>query len=380
MSETGQSTANADTLAVNLFNTLLAGADFTPPAIDFNSPEFQIPTATTDNPLYVEVPNLGEAALTTRKVDGSGMFDGLMAALDEHLSTQYVKGRLTGEAYSRAYIELSQAAMGNAVNYLLQDRTSYFQAIVAQKQAQIAEIGVVTERVRLAISKAELAMKLTELNTRKAEYALSKMKLSTEDAQYALTLSQRETVHFNNEFMLPAQLVQLNKQIDIANMEISYKTAQKDQLLYQTASILPAQKAGIDAENAIKVFTLENQLPAQVASITADTVGKDFNNDFILPEQYEALKEQTESNRAKTLDTRRDGVTLVKGAIGVQKDLQKQQIQSYKHDAEAKVAKMLLDTWMTQKSMDEGLDPPASITDVNINRVMTLIRSNLALT
>ena len=361
------------------------------------------------NPLYAAVAELGEIALTDRTVGGTGMFDGVMEALNAHLYEQFTKGRLTGDAYATAYVQLTQTALGNAVQYLLSDRTSHFQAIAAQKQAQAAEIGVVIERVRLEIAKVDLAAKFTEMNTLKADYALSKLKLSTEDANYAMTSAQRDAVIYANTFMLPAQLIQLTKQTELTETDISLKeaqvtgavynntdilpaqkldiiagtsgtTAQKDQTLYQTANILPAQKAGLDAENAIKVYQLATQMPAQTANVTADTVGKVYNNTFLLPEQLINLVEQSESHRAKTLDTRRDGVTPIVGAIGKQKDLQQQQIDSYKRDAETKLAKMLLDTWTVQKTVDEGLVPPTSITDVNINAVMGILRTNLALT
>lgn len=407
MSLTGLSNLNADVLAGNLFTTLTTGADFSPPVVDLSGAAFTVPS-TVGNELYAPVEAFGEGALTDRTVGGTGMFDGLMEALNAHLLEQFMKGRLTGDAYAAAYVQLTQTALGNAVQYLLADRTSYFQAIVAQKQAQTAEIGVIVERVRLEISKAELAMKLSEMNTAQANYALTKLKLSTEDANYAMTSAQRDAVVYSNTFMLPAQLIQLNKQVEIATADIALKgaqvtgavynntdilpaqkldiiagtsgtTAQKDQTLYQTANILPAQKSGLDAENAIKAYQLATQMPAQTANVTADTAGKVYNNTFLLPEQLLNLLEQTESHRAKTLNTRRDGITPVVGAIGKQKDLQQQQIDSYKRDAETKLAKMLLDTWTVQKTVDEGLTPPASITDANINTVMGILRTNLDL-
>ena len=67
------------------------------------------------------------------------------------------------------------------------------------------------------------------------------------------------------------------------------------------------------------------------------------------------------------------------GQLGVAKALQEQQIESYKRDAETKVAKMLLETWTVQKSMDEGLPAPTSLQDAQINSALTVLRSNLDL-
>ncbi len=218
-------------------------------------------------------------------------------------------------------------------------------------------------------------------------------------AKTGKTTADTAQTAYQTTYLLPSQLAQLTKQnaqldyhlvnhspkevlkiqseIDVASGQISHLSAQTTQATYQTVSLLPAQKLGVDADTAVKSYTLVSMLPAQLAGITADTVGKTYNNVSILPEQLANLQEQTESNRAKTLDTRTDGVTAISGAIGKQKALQQQQIDSYKRDAETKVVKMLLDTWITQKSLDEGLTPPITLSDANINNVLEDIQTNL---
>lgn len=267
-------------------------------------------------------PILTEEALTSRTVGGAGLFDGLMAAMGAHLRAEFEKGRISGADYANAWVASMQAAMGSAVQYLLQKDQAYYQAVLVQKQVE------------------------------KIDYELT--------------------------YLLPKELERLTKQVELATAEITATTAKKDQILYETANILPAQKENLLKDGALKTFQLTDVLPAQVAGMTADTAGKIYNNDYLLPAQLTSLKEQNESHRAKTLDTRTDGLPVT-GAIGVQKDLQKQQIVSFQRDAETKIAKMLLDTWTVQKSMDEGITPPSSITDANINAVMTKLRENLSL-
>lgn len=107
-----------------------------------------------------------------------------------------------------------------------------------------------------------------------------------------------------------------------------------------------------------------------------------YNVDFLLPKQLEMLveqtntqKEQTETVRAQTLDSRTDG-QLVKGSVGKQKDLYDQQITSYKRDSEVKAAKLFTDAWTVQKTMDEGLLPPDEFTNNQINPILTTIKAN----
>jgi hypothetical protein len=73
---------------------------------------------------------------------------------------------------------------------------------------------------------------------------------------------------------------------------------------------------------------------------------------------------------------RTDGITPVTGAIGKQKDLYTQQIDSYRKDAEQKVAKMYLDTWITQKTLDEGLNVPDALLNSQIGAVINTVRQN----
>lgn len=100
-----------------------------------------------------------------------------------------------------------------------------------------------------------------------------------------------------------------------------------------------------------------------------------FNAAQMLPQQLKLLTEQTEAQRAQTLDTRTDG-TVVKGSVGKQKELYSQQITSYQRDAEVKASKLFTDAWITQKTIDEGLNPPNGFTNASIDTILTKLKSN----
>lgn len=101
----------------------------------------------------------------------------------------------------------------------------------------------------------------------------------------------------------------------------------------------------------------------------------EFQLNQILPQQRLLLIEQTESARAQTANTRTDGALIV-GVLGKQKDLYEQQITSYKRDAEVKAAKMFADAWTVQKTIDEGLLPPAGFTNASLDPILTTIKTN----
>lgn len=106
--------------------------------------------------------------------------------------------------------------------------------------------------------------------------------------------------------------------------------------------------------------------------------GLTFTNSFILPLQEDLLQEQVEVQRAQTMNTRTDGATIT-GSVGKQKDLYTQQITSYQRDAETKATKMFVDSWITQKTIDEGLVAPTNFTNATLDTVLTKLRTNLAL-
>lgn len=100
-----------------------------------------------------------------------------------------------------------------------------------------------------------------------------------------------------------------------------------------------------------------------------------FNAAQMLPQQLKLLTEQTEAQRAQTLDTRTDGA-VVMGSVGKQKELYSQQITSYQRDAEVKASKLFTDAWITQKTIDEGLNPPNGFTNASIDTILTKLKTN----
>lgn len=470
--------ADTDTIAQPIFTALTTDLDLSTPVVNLSDPDFEIPSS-ADNPLYEEVSRLTEDDLTTRVPDGNGLFDGLMASIRAHLKEEHQANRISGQEYTKAYIAMTQVALGQAVSYLLNRDQSLWSARLAQAQAKGAEAEVV--RARLAVAMAREELKTTEIAKQKAaaDYALTKQQLALGEAQYDLTqeqiakaafevtdllpkesskLSAEVTIATNEAdrvastktnidadtdiktyqvtHMLPLEKTQLEEQIDLLQSqdskvlaettlvtsekarvdaqtsnieedtavksyqlltvlpaeklkldaetrlvddEASRVVAQKDNILAETASIIPARMANIAADTNVKDYQHQNLMPAQVDKTVEERLMISYEKDFIKPAQLASINEQMEAHRAKTLDTRSDGTTPIAGAIGKQKDLHAQQITSYERDAETKVVKMILDTWITQKSVDENLPAPTSIQDSQINSALTALRNNLSL-
>ena len=308
----------------SLFQTLTAGVSFEIPQIDVTGPSFQIPGG-MDSELYKQVTRIANSELTTTTLDGTGTFDVLMRGFKAHLKEEYNQSRITGAEYTKAYTALVESAMAQGVQFLLGKDASFWQAMSAQIQAITAKLQLETARVRHTTAQLEA------LN-QEATFALTKMRLANENMQYCIG-------KFNHEQMLPAQKT---------GQDIANRTA-----VYNVDMIMPLQKVGLEHSNSIALFNLQT----------------------MLPQQHELLVEQTEVQRAQTLDTRSDGITVV-GAVGKQKDLYSQQIVSYQRDSELKAAKLFADAWTVQKTVDEGFVAPANFQNPSLDSVLGHIKTN----
>lgn len=301
-------TPTASSTANSLMTSLADPLDPTITLPDFSNTIYQLPVVLT-GPLYAAQTKLTNAHLTERSLTGNGAFDALMAGFNVHLQREYDLGRITGEQYAKAYVELTTAAMGSAVQYLLGRETSYWQAMLAQQQAQAAEAQVIAARVEVETAKMTTQLVHYQVDTQKAQYATAKMQLATAQIGYS-------TAAYNLDNMLPKQEVKLDKEILLLGNEIT-------------------------------LFGLKQTL----------------------------LREQGESQRAQTLDTRSDTLPVA-GVLGKQRSLYDQQITSYQRDAEVKAAKMFVDAWITQKTIDEGITPPSGFTNASLDTVLTHLKVN----
>lgn len=397
-----------------VFDKLVEDGDFEFPVIDFNGNDFQIPSS-TGNPLYDNVAPIDLAQLTNRTVGGPGVFDALMDAMSAHLKSQYEQDRITGREYADVYTASIQSAMGQAVQFLMGKDNAYWQAVMSQYQARTAEINAIRSRIELENTKLDYFTKKATAKTAAADFAVKKMQLALMDQDFCQKLLEKaalqldvESKQYNNTNMLPLQKDQLEAAIDQARAIISgigwdnqLKEADVEQMLPKRIEMLDSEMQSAAIDRDMKQFQMDFVLPAQrllteeqAEAARAQTVGnrsdgtpvagvigwdnrtKEFTVTQLLPTQKELLQEQVEGARAQTLDTRTDGTTTVVGLIGKQKDLYTQQITSYQRDAEVKAAKMFIDSWVTQKTIDEGLLAPTALQNASVDTVMQRIKTN----
>lgn len=176
-------------------------------------------------------------------------------------------------------------------------------------------------------------------------------------------ISDDDIKSYNLANTLPRQVALVGEQIKLTTEQMETERANtmdtRSNGSTQIKGLVGLQKTGLDLDNDTKDYILANQIPKQVALVTS---------------QVELTDEQTEAERAKTMDTRTNGAA-VKGSVGKQKDLYTQQIDSFIKDAQHKTAKMYLDSWITRKTLDIGVPVPAQFSETNVSSVFQTVRN-----
>lgn len=433
-----------DDLAQQLFDSLVADAP-APPTVDFSDPKFSF-DPDENSELYKDASEISIDDLTQVDLGGTGVFDKLMAAMDLHIQREFKGNRITGDQYAKVYTEVMGGVLGSSVQFLLAKDQAHWTAITAQMQARIAEIQATKALIELEETKFVTQKALFDMQNSGAQYALTKMQIASENQKHFLMQAQTDGEVYRVRHLLPAELaiqqyqrmqvlpssVAINQvqsarvlpaeaaikefinrelqpiekrtaayQIDVAMpIKTDIEEFQRDSLLpvqlgqeqHKLNQLMPAQtgfaREQWESQRAQTMNTRTDGLTAitgilgkQRESLGLDVDTKSFNLAETLPTQVELLEkqidllaEQKEAERSKTLNTRTDGTTIV-GSVGKQKDLYTQQIDSFIKDAKFKTAKMYLDGWITQKTLDEGLTAPSELTNTEINEVLVANRT-----
>ena len=94
---------------------------------------------------------LNVSDITTGVIDGTGTFDVLMQTVFLHLQREYAAGRITGDMYAKAYIEIMNNTLAQATQYVVAafQATANDELVAAQIRKINKDIEMVTEQIEL---------------------------------------------------------------------------------------------------------------------------------------------------------------------------------------------------------------------------------------
>ena len=114
--------------------------------------------------------------LTTKVVNGTGIFDELMTAAHAHLDQEWGKQRITGTQYAEVYLGQMTAVLQQSVAFLVQRDAIYLNNLLTQAQIDKANKELVLLDKQIELIEAQIASQV-------ANNVLIAQKVKTEKAQ-----------------------------------------------------------------------------------------------------------------------------------------------------------------------------------------------------
>lgn len=304
------------------------------------------------------------AQLTTATTDGTGVFDVLMTATKAHLEQEFLKGRIKGTEYATVYLGSLQSVMNAALQFTLEREKQNLEAQLRAKEIELAG--------------QEIALKQEQVLVARAEVGIAEAKL----------------VNIPKEGdLLDAQVAQTYKQVSIADQEIAIK---EQQVLVAQAEVgiaeaklanIPKEGAVLDAQASeiAQRTLLVRQQTTNAITENAVLVGQECK----LRAEFDMIREQVLKSASETallnqkIVTERAQTTAIgvdaDSVIGRQKTLYGAQAEGFQRDAEQKAADLMIKSWATRRTTDEGTvaDNVNMLNDTAIGRAVNKLLSGV---
>ncbi len=298
--------------------------------------------------------------LTTVDLEGTGCFDQLMNTTKLHLVREYEDDRITKDEYSTVYLGAMQAVLAQSVQYLLNHQSA--EKILAEigliRQKTATELAQTDDTIplglgfngttaveglvanQIAVSAQEILVKEQEVLNAIEEVALTQQKVVTELAQTDDELSG-----------LPANYAYNNDHLNVEGV-VGWSGAKAK-----------AESEHIQQKTVTEIASVSDTLPTDYGQSTNSVLqglAEAQKNKTVA--EIDLLDQKSVSELAQTFDTVPVGEGLeqggyaVAGVIGKQKDLFAKQTDGFDRDAEQKLAKVMVDSWISQIAADNGTD------------------------
>lgn len=300
--------------------------------------------------------------ITDGTVSGRGVLDQLLCTMTAHLNTQYEKNRITGTEYANLYLGAYQATLQQGI------------ALALAKEQQSYEINNLIWEAKV------------------------------KEAQYDLAVKQLEAASYELANKAPVEVANLTKQGDLLTIQYNTASYELNNKLPVEVNNLTKQGLLLDVQKATADYELLNKLPVEVANLVKQ--GLLQNIEYEIQGKNSSLKdEEITMAQKKILNTIEETLSVIAqkdlylkkittetgqtdaSAIGAdsildsQRNLMKAQTVGYDRDAEQKVAKIMLDTWVTRVNNDIGEQNNSNLLrDNNIGAAVTKMYQGIGVT
>lgn len=275
----------------------------------------------------------------------NGTFDLLVSELGKHLVAERTAGRITGQEYTTAYINLMTAALQQSLSFELQKYQ-----VAAQTDLIKAQTGqVVFQNQQIQAETSRIGADITRINAQTDLLAQQKL---TEVEQTKLVASQK--------LLADMQLEALEEEILKTKAEVLILDTQEllaeQQLLQGAKELLKADKALLQQDADLSKTNAEIAVANKQLLVMQSQIDGQTKQNLRTDEEILFTKAKTNVEKASYLDSV-DGSTVT-GVLGKQKLLLAAQTDGFARNAEQGLAKAVMEVFSVMRTTDtDGVDP-----------------------
>lgn len=324
--------------------------------------------------------------LTTREVDGTGVFDFIGSSVMNQLEMMTNRNLISKADVANVYSTLLVQGLQTSAQYALEKANILNQSYAMRVQAVQAAVAVLQAKaqmlmlpIQLRLQYAQLEAQLKQVELLKVQTELEKEKYPQIQAQTDLILAQTDAQRIQNEH-LKEQAYILQEQVKQAGIATQLQTLQLDQQALannklvedtkltdaqtqlQLKQVMLADVQKVQAKAAIKLQAQQLEKEKEgLALVKAQTAAAYA--------QLAALEEQIKAAKAQYND-RIDGKPIG-GVLGAQIAVNKAQAVGFERDGFIKFMNQAQSGWAAKKTADIATMAPSSYSALGIDRMMT---------
>lgn len=336
--------------------------------------------------LNIPLVQVSNEDLTTREVDGTGVFDFIGSSVMNQLEMMTNRNLISKADVANVYSTLLVQGLQTSAQYALEKANILNQSYAMRVQAVQAAVAVLQAKaqmlmlpIQLRLQYAQLEAQLKQVELLKVQTELEKEKYPQVQVQTDLILAQTDAQRIQNEH-LKEQAYILQEQVKQAGIATQLQTLQLDQQALannklvedtkltdaqtqlQLKQVMLADVQKVQAKAAIKLQAQQLEKEKEgLALVKAQTAAAYA--------QLAALKEQIKAAKAQYND-RIDGKPIG-GVLGAQMAVNKAQAVGFERDGFIKFMNQAQSGWAAKKTADIATMAPSSYSALGIDRMMT---------
>lgn len=336
--------------------------------------------------------------LTTREVDGAGVYDALLSTAMAHFEKQYNNSTFDKTDVGVLFSTLMESTLAQSVEFLLRrDKTSLDNELTV-RQIALADRDIKLKDTMQKQAEQEVVLNDLRIANQTTQNALIKVQLSTAKHQDAIAAEgvthAKQTTELNGVAIKEAKqrLVLNEKEIELRGVQIEIARAELTLRLRELKlreMEIELRKVEIELRKAememrklemdlkreeMRLRREEHKVNLEIAKANLEirreelalqkerlTLEKDklIVETKVAEANLELIKQRVITEVAQTNDNYQG--KPITGIAGAQTALYKQQKESFIRDSEQKLAKIWADVYIARKSVDEGTETPDAL-------------------